>query len=51
MSIRESTEYAFAEALKSLLLTKDLQKIRVTELNYVVRSVLLFTIISVFKWN
>lgn len=32
MSIRESTEYVFAEALKSLLLTRDLQKIRVTEL-------------------
>ena len=32
MSIRESTKYAFANALKQLLTTKDLQKIRVTEL-------------------
>lgn len=32
MSIRESTKYAFANVLKQLLTTKDLQKIRVTEL-------------------
>lgn len=32
MSIRESTKYAFANALKTLLTTKPLTKIRVTEL-------------------
>lgn len=32
MSIRESTKYAFANALKTLLTTKTLTKIRVTEL-------------------
>lgn len=32
MSIRDSTKYAFASALKTLLTTKELTKIRVTEL-------------------
>ena len=32
MSIRESTKYAFANVLKTLLATKALTKIRVTEL-------------------
>lgn len=32
MSVRDSTKYAFADALIRLLMTKDLQKIRVKEL-------------------